>query len=171
MDALFSIPMLSFLLIPTMSSYGTSLNLLFFYLTWTTLVLSHPPLRVEIVGTAAVRLLFYFLPSILFFLFDTLAPSAAVVLKEHGKHGLPQGKKKKAGKRELKVAAWSTLNLFLGIIAQGVLEYFLTKVLGMKSALKVSTRLPLPWGIAKDLLRALLIREVGSESSPPIHNL
>lgn len=160
MDALFSIPMLSFLLIPTVSSYSTSLNLLFFYLTWTTLVLSHPPLRVEIFGILAVRLLFYLLPSLIFFLFDTLLPSAAVVLKEYGKAGLPQGKKKKAGKSEAKVAAWSVFNLLMSIVAQGLVEYCLTKILGRKSALRVSTRLPLPWGTVKDLLWTLLTREV-----------
>src|ERR1700761_9551213 len=51
MDAIVGLPVLSFLLIPTMSSYSTSLNILFFYLTWSTLVLSHPPLKVEIIAT------------------------------------------------------------------------------------------------------------------------
>lgn len=163
MDALFSIPMFSFLLIPTVASYSTSFNLLFFYLTWTTLVWSHPPLRVEIFGILAVRLLFYLLPSLCFFLFDTLLPSAAVVLKEYGKDGLPQRKKKKAGKVEAKVAAWSVFNLLLSIVLQGLVEYILTKLLGRKSALRVSTQLPLPWGTVKDILWTLLAREVSSE--------
>jgi hypothetical protein len=159
--------MLSFLLIPTMSSYATSLNLLFFYLTWSTLVLSHPPLRVELVGTAAVRVLFYLLPSVLFFLFDVLVPSAAVILKAHGKLGLPAGKSGKSGLKQAKVAGWAVMNLVLSIAAQGVVEYGLTKMLGMRSALKVSTTLPMPWGITKDLLRGMLAREVslGSISS------
>jgi hypothetical protein len=160
MDMFFSIPMLSFLLIPTMSSYGTSLNILFFYITWTTLVLSHPPLRVELVGTAAVRLIFFIVPSLLFFLFDTLLPSAAAVIKVQGEDGLPAGRKQKSGIKEIKVAAWAISNVFLGIAAQGVLEYLLTNVFQVKSALKVSTTLPLPWGIAKDLVRGLLAREV-----------
>lgn len=160
MGALLSLPMLSFMLVPAMSSYGTSLNLLFFYITWTTLVLSHSPLKVEIIGTAAVRLLFYLVPSLLFFLFDVLVPSAAVILKTNGADGLPAGKKKKSGKKEAKVAAWAISNLLLGILVQAAVEIALTKGLGMKSALKVSTRLPLPWGILKDLLRGLLGREV-----------
>ncbi|WEW55815.1 hypothetical protein PRK78_001248 [Emydomyces testavorans] len=143
-----------------MSSYGTSLNLLFFYITWTTLVLSHSPLKVEVVGTVAVRLLFYLIPSLVFFLFDVLVPSAAVVLKARGADGLPAGKKKKSGKREAKVAAWAVFNLLLGVLVQASVEFCLTKGFGMKSALKVSTRLPLPWGILKDLLRGLLGREV-----------
>ena len=162
MGGLFSIPILSFLLVPTVSSYSTSLNLLFFYLTWSTLVLSHPPLKVEIVGTAAVRILFYFIPSILFFLFDVLLPSAAIVLKAQGEAGLPSGsKKRKSGKREFKVAGWAILNLGLSIVVQWVVEYVLTKGLGVRSALKVSTTLPMPWGIAKDLLKGMIAREVG----------
>ena len=166
MGALFSVPMLSFLLIPTMSSYSTSLNLLFFYLTWTTLVLSHPPLRVELVGVAAVRLLFFVLPSLLFFLFDTAVPSAAAVIKIQGEDGLPGGRRKKVGKKELKVAAWAVFNVFLSIVAQSLVEYFLTRVLGVKSALRVSTKLPMPWGIVKDLARGFLAREVCILSIP-----
>jgi hypothetical protein len=165
MDALFSIPMLSFLLIPAMSSYATSLNLLFFYMTWATLVLSHPPLKVEMVATTAVRILFYLIPSTLFFLFDILVPSAAIVLKAQGEIGLPAGKKGKSGKKEAKVAGWAVLNLALSVVVQGLVEYALTKVLGAKSALKVSTRLPLPWAIAKDLVRGMLGREVSSRTS------
>lgn len=160
MDALFTLPMLSFLLIPAVSSYGTSLNLLFFYITWTTLVLSHPPLRVEVVGIAAVRLIFFLIPSILLFAFDALLPSAAAVIKVQGENGLPGGRRGNVGKKELKVAALATFNLFLGIAVQGLLEYGLTIGLGMKSALKVSTALPMPFGIAKDLFRGLLGREV-----------
>lgn len=161
MDAIFSIPVLSFLLIPAFSSYSTSLNLLFFYMTWATLVLSHPPLRVEIFGTLAVRLLFYLSPSLLFFLFDVLTPSAAVVIKAQGETGLPAGSKRgKTGMKEAKVAGWAVLNLVLSIAAQACIEYVLTKVFGLRSALKISMRLPLPWGIVKDLVRGFLVREV-----------
>ena len=160
MDALFTLPMLSFLLIPAVSSYTTSLNLLFFYITWTTLVQSHPPLRVEVVGIAAVKLIFFLLPSLLFFVFDALLPSAAAVIKVKGADGLPGGKRRNVGRQQLKVAAWSLFNLFLGIAMQGLFEYVLTIGLGMKRALKVSTTLPMPFGIAKDLARGLLGREV-----------
>lgn len=167
MEGLLSIPFLSFLLIPTVSSYSTSLNLLFFYLTWSTLVLSHPPLKVELVGTAAVRVIFYLLPSVLFFLFDVLLPSAAIVLKAQGEVGLPSGsKKRKSGKREFKIAGWAVFNLLLSIGVQWGVEYFLTKGLGVRSALKVSTTLPMPWGIAKDLFKGMLAREVGLSFFP-----
>ncbi|OJJ35430.1 hypothetical protein ASPWEDRAFT_509594 [Aspergillus wentii DTO 134E9] len=161
MDALFSIPVLSLFLLPTLSSYTTSLNLVFFYMTWTTLVLSHPPLRVELFGTLAVRVLFFVLPSLLFFLFDILTPSAAVVLKAQGEAGLPGGSKRgKIRWKEIKVAGWALINLAMGIAIQVAIEQVRTEVFGTKSALKVSMKLPMPWEIVKDLLRGTLGREV-----------
>ena len=47
MDALLSLPVLSVLFLPLGTSYGTSLNILFFYLTWSTLLLSHSALKVR----------------------------------------------------------------------------------------------------------------------------
>ncbi|KAE8149292.1 hypothetical protein BDV25DRAFT_4267 [Aspergillus avenaceus] len=161
MDALFSLPVLSLFLLPTISSYSTSLNIVFFYMTWTTLVLSHPPLRVELFGTIAVRLLFYLLPSLLFFLFDILTPSAAVVVKAQGEPGLPSGSKRgKIRKQDLKVAGWAVFNVIMGIAAQAIIEEIQTRWLGMRSALRVSMKLPMPWEMIKDLLRGLLLREV-----------
>ncbi|PGH01377.1 hypothetical protein GX51_05309 [Blastomyces parvus] len=160
LDLLLSIPMLSYLLIPAMSSYHTSFNIIFFYVTWITLVLSSPPLKVEIVGTCATRILLYLVPSALFFLFDLLLPSAAVVIKAQAAQGLPVSKKgKRCWKRALKVAGWAVFNLFLGIFLQALVETVLTKVLRAKSAIKVAARLPLPWDIVKDLVFGLAGRE------------
>ncbi|KAF5864483.1 hypothetical protein ETB97_007587 [Aspergillus alliaceus] len=126
MDAILSLPVLSLFLVPTISSYSTSLNLIFFYMTWTTLVLSHPPLRVELFGSAAVRLIFYLLPSVLFFLFDILTPSAAVVVKAQGESGLPAGSKRgRVRMKDLKVAGWAILNIGLSFAAQAVIEEIL----------------------------------------------
>ncbi|KAJ5091747.1 hypothetical protein NUU61_006617 [Penicillium alfredii] len=161
MDALFSVPVLSLFLVPALSSYSTSLNLLFFYMTWTTLVLSHPPLRVELFSTAAVRIFFYALPSLVFFLFDILTPSAAVVVKAQGETGLPGGKKRgKIRANELKVAGWALLNVGLGIAAQAAIEMLLVQVLHVRSAIKVSMKLPMPWEMVKDMVRGLLGREI-----------
>ncbi|KGO72920.1 Fatty acid hydroxylase [Penicillium italicum] len=160
MEALFSIPILSVFLIPVLSSYSTTLNLLFFYMTWSTLVLSHSRLRVELWGTIAVRILFYALPSILLFLFDILTPSAAVLFKAHGATGLPGGKRRRRiHAKELKIAGWGLFNLFLGIAVQGVLEMILVRTLGKRSALRVSLKLPMPFEICKDLSLAMLGRE------------
>ncbi|CAI7660907.1 unnamed protein product [Penicillium glandicola] len=160
MEALLSIPMLSVFLVPVLSSYSTSLNLLFFYMTWSTLVLSHSRLRVELFGTIAVRVLFYALPSIIFFLFDVLTPSAAVLIKAQGATGLPGGRRRRRiHAKEFKIAGWALFNLFLGIAVQGVLETLLVRTLGKRSALKVSLKLPMPFEICKDLTMAMLGRE------------
>lgn len=161
MDAIVGLPMLSFLLIPTMSSYSTSLNLLFFYLTWSTLVLSHPPLRVEIVGTLAIRVLFYILPSAFFVLFDALLPSAAENLKALGEPALPlKNASRQKTLRMLRMLGWSLLNILLGVLIQALVELLFTRVLLIRSALRVTTTLPMPFGILKDLARGYLLREV-----------
>jgi hypothetical protein len=161
MDALFSIPFLSLLFVPAMSSYSTSLNLLFFYMTWATLVLSHPPLRVELFGSSAVRLLFQVLPSLIFFLFDVLVPSTAVAIKAQGEAGLPGGKKRHPIRaKQFKVAAWALFNICLSVAAQAAIESLLVRGLGVRSAIKVSMKLPMPWGMAQDMFFGLLCREV-----------
>lgn len=165
MDALLSLPALSFLLIPTMTSYSTSLNLLFFYITWSTLVLSHPPLRVEIVATLMVRILFYIGPSLAFLTFDTLLPSASASLKALGPTGLPlpPGRNTYARERVLRLAkilAWSILNTLIGVTIQSATELLFTRVFSIRSALRVTTTLPTPFAIGKDLLRGYLLREI-----------
>lgn len=161
LDAVVGLPALSFLLIPTMTSYSTSLNLLFFYLTWSTLVLSHPPLRVEIVATLAVRILFYILPSAFFLLFDALLPSAAENLKTLGDSALPfKNASRQRTLRMLRVLLWSLVNIVMGVVIQALVELLFTRVLVIRSALRVTTTLPLPFGILKDLARGYLVREV-----------
>ena len=160
-EAFLSIPALSFLIIPTFSSYSTSLNLLFFYLTWSTLILSNPPLKVELFGTLAIRVLFYILPSLGFLAFDSAAPKVAIGIKEHGKDALPlsdepQGKKN----RWWKIALVSVGNTLLGVALQLAIELLFTQVLRIRSALKITTSIPLPWSITLDLLKGLLLREV-----------
>ena len=162
MDAILSIPAVTFLAIPILSSYSTSLNLLFFYLTWSTLILSHNPLKVELIATLAVRLLFYLLPSLGFLLFDATLPGLAVNLKEHGEVALAlcdeQGGKKG---RWWKVMLVTIGNVLAGVALQTAIEYLFTEVFHIRSALKVTTRLPMPWSIAKNLLQGFLFREVG----------
>lgn len=161
MDALLSIPALSFLVIPIYSSYSTSLNLLFFYLTWSTLILSNSPLKVEIIGTLVIRLLFYILPSLGFFFFDSALPSLAVNIKEHGDQALPLSNENDIRKgRWWKIALVSMGNVLLGVGLQAGIELLFTEVFHIRSALKVTTAIPLPWGIAIDLFRGLLLREV-----------
>ncbi|KAA8652013.1 sterol desaturase family protein [Aspergillus tanneri] len=160
MDTLFSLPVLSLFLIPTTASYTTSLNFIFFYMTWSTLVFSHSPLRVELFGTVAVRLLFYVLPSLLFFLFDILTPSAAMMIKVNGEGGLPSGRRRgKIRLKDIKIAGWGLANVILSIVVQAIIEKIRISAFGARSSLKVSIKLPMPWEMTKDLLRGLLVRE------------
>ena len=135
--------------------------------TWSTLVLSQPPLKVEVVGTLAIRALFFLVPSLLFLLFDSIIPSLAVGMKTQGSAALPtrtggvRVKKRGSGAPSvLQVIGLSLFNIFLGVAIQSAVELLFTEVLHIRSALKVSTTLPMPWSIFKDVVRGLLLREV-----------
>ncbi len=169
MGVLLSVPVLGYLLMPSLGTYSTSLNLLFFYMTWSTLVLSQPPLKVEVVGTLAVRLVFFVVPSALFLLFDTILPSLAVGIKRQGAPALPTRTGGVAGARSgdgrpqwYQIIALSLFNICLGIAVQAIFEVLFTDVFQIRSALQVTTTLPMPWTIAKEMLRALLLREVST---------
>ena len=162
-QAVLSIPTLSFLVIPAFSSYGTTLNLLFFTLTWAILIKTNDPLHVEILGTLGIRLLFYILPSLGFLAFDGVAPSLAVKIKERGPTALPMSVENGGQKgRWWRVALISLGNVSLGIAIQAGVELLFTQVLHLQSVLKLSTGLPMPWGIFKDLFFGLFFREVRS---------
>ncbi|QSZ28990.1 hypothetical protein DSL72_003499 [Monilinia vaccinii-corymbosi] len=165
MDALLSLPALGYFLMPSASTYSTSLNFLFFYVTWSTLVLSQSPVRVEVVGTLAIRLLFFIVPSSLFLLVDSIIPTLSVGVKRQGKRGLPTRtggmKVSKAKTPEwYGVVGISLFNILLAVGIQAGLEMFLAGILHCKPALRVATTLPMPWTIGKDILKCLLVREV-----------
>lgn len=167
MGALLSLPVVGYFLMPSLGTYSASLNLFFFYLTWSTLILSQPPLKVEIIGTLGVRTLFFLVPSLLFLIFDTILPSLAVGLKTQGAPALPTrtggvaGAKTSKGRPEwYQVIGLSIFNICMGVSMQALVEILFTDVLGMRSALKVTTTLPMPWSIAKNLAEAFVIREV-----------
>lgn len=97
----------------------------------------------------------------LFFLFDVLTPSAAVVVKEHGEAGLPGGRKRfKLRLKEFKIAGWALFNLALALFTQAVIEFLFTRVLRVRSAIQVSATIPSPWTIMQDVFLGLLGREV-----------
>lgn len=143
--------------------------------TWSTLVLSHTPLKVEIFGTLGIRAIFFLAPSLLFLLFDTIIPSLAVSIKRQGGAALPtrsvgvQGTKRGGGKPQwYTVVGLSTFNVLLGIGIQAGVEFLFTEVFRIRSALKVTTTLPMPWSIAKDVIRGLLLREVHPTAPPKL---
>jgi hypothetical protein len=127
-------------------------------------VLSHPPHRVEIVGTLAIRILFYLLPSLSFLAFDTVLPSASSTLKALGANALPLPLKNTYSRphtlRLARILAWSVFNTLLGVTIQSLTEILFTRVFIIRSALRVTTGLPTPYAIVKDLLRGYVLREL-----------
>ena len=135
--------------------------------TWSTLVLSHSPLKVEVLGTLGIRIIFWLVPSILFMIFDTIIPSLAVGMKLQGGDALPtrtggvKVSRRNGRPQWYTVIGISLLNICLEVAVQAGVELLFTEVFSIRSALKVTTTLPMPWGLAKDVVRCLLLREVG----------
>ena len=151
------LPFLSFLALPFFSGTSTTVNLVFFYLTWSAIVLSHDQLTVELYGTLVVRLFSFVLPALGFLAFDCFAPSLSKGLKNRGSSQLPLH----LGQRKLlEVVGVALGNVLLAIALQWVLELLFTDVLHLKSILRVTSVVPLPWNILKDVARGFAIRSV-----------
>jgi len=148
------------LLFTSYNSWSTSLNLLFFYITWSTLLLSHPPIKIELIGTIIIRILFFWIPSLVFLFFDAALPSLAKNVKLQGVRGLGQGMGGGKAIHRLKVVGWALVNMLLGVALQGGIEYIFVEVLGQKSALKISSKLPLPGELMWGVFRGVVVREV-----------
>lgn len=155
MDILLSLPILSFFFSSATTSYSTSLNILFFYMTWSTLVLSHGPLKIQIIGTLALRLLFFVIPSLFFLLFDILLPSLAVSIKHGGSGALPP----RDPRALAKVLLLALINIVLETAIETGASLGLTTLLG-HTPFKTSTTLPLPFAIIKQLGWLYVSREV-----------
>ncbi|KAK3687952.1 hypothetical protein B0T22DRAFT_141414 [Podospora appendiculata] len=155
MDLLLSLPIASYFFSTSLTSWSTSLNLLFFYMTWSTLVLSHSPLKIEILGTTALRLVFWLVPSLLFLLFDTLLPSLAQSIKFNGASGLPP----RDARTLAKLLGLALTNLALSTVVQAAISLGLTTLL-QTPIFRTSTTLPLPWQMAKHIALLFAAREV-----------
>ncbi|KAI1504590.1 sterol desaturase family [Biscogniauxia marginata] len=155
MDVLLSLPIVSYFAAPMLTSWSTSLNLLFFYMTWTTLVLSHSPLKIELIGTLAVRIVFWLAPSLFFLIFDTLVPSLAESIKLYGSASLPRRNLAALSKQILLVivnlALFSAMQAGISVGAKTLLN---------RPLFKTSTTLPLPWQIIKHVVMLYTAREV-----------
>ena len=168
LSALFNLiplPIASLLAIPMLSSWSTSLNLIFLSLAWTTLAATYSPLQLELFGPLVVRLALYILPSLIFLIFDIGVPSLVVEFKSHGKWGIPSNQR--GGKRKVRhVAVWSVANVLLGVLVQAAIEFVVTDVLNMKSLLRIKgsrwglNHLPSPWSMVKHALAGVLMRNV-----------
>nr|POE58680.1 hypothetical protein CFP56_68355 [Quercus suber] len=152
------LPLLSFLALPFFGGTSTTLSVAFFWLTWTALVLSHDPLQIELMGTLVIRSLCFALPALAFLAFDLLLPRLSTIVKARQQKSLPQYQ---LDRNDLfKVTAVASGNVLIGVAVQGVLELLTTRVFHLRSILKVSTTVPLPWSIFKDILSGLVLRGV-----------
>lgn len=147
MDVLLSLPLISTLLTP---SWSTSLNLLFFYATWSTLVLTHGPVKIHAGALLAVRILLWLIPSILFLAFDTLIPSLSQSIKFAGAKSTPR--------QPLRLLGLAVANMLLETGVETALTYGFDYVTE-KPLFRTATTLPLPWAIFKHVLLLLAARE------------
>ncbi|KAM5342073.1 hypothetical protein ACJ41O_015104 [Fusarium nematophilum] len=155
MDVLLSVPILSYLLSPASASWSTSLNLLFFYMTWTTLVLSHSPLRIRLLGSLAIRLVLFLLPSLVTLLFDVALPSLAESIKLGGRASLPPRDARTIARQ----VGLVLLNLALVTGVEGASSVGFAFAFG-ESDFKTTSTLPLPWQLAKHIVLLLTAREI-----------
>jgi hypothetical protein len=155
MDILLSLPIVSYLFSSPLTSWSTSLNLLFFYMIWSTLVLTYSPLQIELAAATALRLVFWLAPSLTFLSFDTLVPSLAENLKLHGASALPP----RDSRSLLRVAGLALLNLALETVIEGALSLGLSMFLRVP-VFRTATTLPLPWQMFKHISLLLTAREV-----------
>lgn len=158
LTSLIPLPVISLVALPWFTNFSTSLNLLFFYMTWSILVLSYPSTQVEIIGTLLFRTIFFLLPAVFFLGLDLLLPSLSENFKANGKAALPGNL---GGRRLARVVGVSVFNLLLGVGLHAGIELLLIKVLRRKSLIKVTTTIPLPWSILIDVLWAMGTRGVG----------
>ncbi|KAL6907130.1 sterol desaturase family protein [Trichoderma evansii] len=154
MDVLFSLPMFGYFLGPALTSWSTSLNLLFFYMTWSTLVLSQPPIVVHIFGILAIRIVFFLIPSLATLFFDVSLPSLAVGIKHGGRSALPP----RDAAALAKLLGLVLLNLVIITAIEGALSFAFILIFN-EPVFRTTTTLPLPWAIFKHVLILLTARE------------
>ncbi|OTB08269.1 hypothetical protein M426DRAFT_317383 [Hypoxylon sp. CI-4A] len=124
-------------------------------MTWTTLVLSHPPLKIELLGALAIRTVFWLVPSLFFLFFDTLVPSLAESIKFYGAQSLPPRNAAYLSRQVL----LALFNLALSTAVQAGISVGAGMLLH-RPLFATSTRLPLPWQIVKHILILYTAREV-----------
>lgn len=94
--------------------------------------------------------------------FDICLPSLSGSWKSLGPDALPfsvEDLRFKTMMRFGKVLGWSLFNVVLAVLLQGLVEYVFVTQLEWPAAVRVTTTLPLPWAIFKDLLKGLLARD------------
>ena len=150
------LPLLSFLAVPFFGSSSTTVSLAFFLLTWVTLVSTHDPLYLELIGTLIIKIIFFVLPSLAVLGFDSLIPSLSASIKSRGAAQLPT----QLSSRKLRnVIFVSVFNVAFSVLVQGLCDFVLTEVLNIRSAIRVSKIPPAPWPtMVKEVLYGLVCR-------------
>jgi len=134
--------------------FASSLNVLFFYMTWMTLVMSHPPLGIELLGSLVVRIIFYWMPTLLFILLELGMPGTSGDLKTR------RGKRITADVL-LSVGLITVMNQVIATGIQGLVYTLFTYIFTPKYPLfNIATTLPMPWNIVKHTLMVLSLREI-----------
>jgi len=149
------LPFLSFLAFPFFGGYSATISIAFFWLTWQAAILSYGQLTIEFYGTLIARLCFL-IPALAFLAFDCAIPSLSNGIKSRGREHSPIG----LGREKLAaVAGIAIANVLLGVFLQCAIELLLTKVLHVKSVLRI-TSVVLPWNVLKDVAKGFAIRGV-----------
>lgn len=148
MDVLLSIPILSVLFRPSIT---TSVNLIFFYATWSSLVLSHDPISIHASALLVLRVVFWLIPALLFFVFDNLIPSVAGSIKFAGSVSRPR--------RPFSLLGLAIFNMVLVTFVESALSFLFHLVTG-QTLFRMNTTLPLPWQIFKHHCILFTAREV-----------
>ncbi|OAL54428.1 hypothetical protein IQ07DRAFT_268413 [Pyrenochaeta sp. DS3sAY3a] len=160
-----ALPLGSFLAIPMLSSWSTSLNLVFLSVAWTTIAATYSPLQLELFAPFVLRVSLYIIPSLVFLIFDVGVPSLSTEFKAQGQMGIPT-RQKGGGRMVRRVAAWSCLNVLLTVAVQAGIEFLVTDVFRMRSLLLIKgskwglNHLPYPWTMIKHAIIGLLSRNV-----------
>ena len=154
MDVLLSLPLVSYFFSSAITSWTASFNILFFYMTWSTFVLSHSPLAVHVFGVLAIRTIFWLIPSLITLGFDVSVPSVAESLKFDGKSALPPRNANELGKMLL----LALVNLVIAIAVEGGISLVFETIFKTPE-FTTNLTLPLPWQIFKHTLLILTTRE------------
>lgn len=97
------------------------------------------------------------IPALGFLAFDCVFPNASQRIKARREQGLPG----RLGRDKLLlITGVAVANVLFSVFFQIILEQVFTKVLRLRSLLKVSTAVPLPWNIFTDVLKGLILRGV-----------
>ncbi|KAI9868602.1 MAG: hypothetical protein M1813_004452 [Trichoglossum hirsutum] len=146
------LPLLTFTL-PTPASLTSAVSLLLLHLSWTSLVLSHHPLVLELALTVLVRGVFFLAPALAV---SALQGSGVLVAPRRR----PRGRPRKEGVGPWVVVARVVANLVGGALVQAAVEWLNTEALSVRSAIRVAVTWPGVAELLAGVAGAVVAREV-----------